>query len=246
MKKNKKDLKILLLQIRHDIETCQEEYLEFVEHSGLTEQNLFVLNPCKQTEFNPNIIDDYDALFVGGSSDATVMKPEDYPFVDSSKKLVRYTYEKSIPVFASCFGFQSLVRALGGELVYDPASTEVGTFELELTEQGKIDPLLGKLPARFDAQMGHKDRAASLADGVVHLASSRLCTFQALRIPGKPIWATQFHPELDRQTNLDRYRQYLANYGPRSAAEQAAAEAGFRESPDSSGLLTDFLDLVFS
>jgi GMP synthase (glutamine-hydrolysing) len=121
----------------------------------------------------------------------------------------------------------------------------VGTFDLELTDEGQADPLLGTLPARFEAQLGHNDRAASLPDGVVHLASSRLCAYQALRIPGKPIWATQFHPELDRETNLDRYRRYRANYGVR-VAENATAEDVFRESPESSGLLKDFLDLVFS
>ncbi len=238
-------MRILLLQARNAADPMRvHEHGCFAARTGLPAE---AIEPHDLCEGPPSLssLRGYDAMMVGGSGDFYVSKGN-LPHFEAYLDFLREVAELGHPTFASCFGFQSLVRALGGELVYDPASTEVGTFELELTEQGKIDPLLGKLPARFDAQMGHKDRAASLADGVVHLASSRLCTFQALRIPGKPIWATQFHPELDRQTNLDRYRRYLANYGPRSAAEQAAAEAGFRESPDSSGLLTDFLDLVFS
>jgi len=190
------------------------------------------------------VLREYDALMVGGSGDYYVSKGN-LPHFEATLDFLRGVVDLGHPTFASCFGFQSLVRALGGELVYDPARAEVGTFEMELTAEGRIDPLLGTLPARFDAQLGHNDRVISLPGGVVHLASSALCEFQALRIPGKPIWATQFHPELDRETNLDRFRRYRANYSGH-IADLDTAEGGFRESPESSGLLMDFLELVFT
>jgi hypothetical protein len=59
------------------------------------------------------------------------------------------------------------------------------------------------------------------------------------------VWATQFHPELDRDTNLDRFRRYLRDYGPKDPTQLAAAEARFGDSPESSSLLTRFLELVF-
>jgi GMP synthase (glutamine-hydrolysing) len=77
------------------------------------------------------------------------------------------------------------------------------------------------------------------------MASSEQCTFQALRIPGKPVWATQFHPELDRDSNLDRLRRYVSHYGPANPTDMEALEARFRESPQSSSLLPRFLELVF-
>ena len=61
--------------------------------------------------------------------------------------------------------------------------------------------------------MGHFDRAVELPAGVPNLASSQLCGFQALRFPGAPIWATQFHPELDDQGNRDRCVAYIKEFG---------------------------------
>ena len=61
------------------------------------------------------------------------------------------------PAFASCWGFQALARALGGEVVTDLVRAEVGTFEIQLTAAGRSDPLFGPLGERFLAQLGHQD-----------------------------------------------------------------------------------------
>ena len=187
---------------------------------------------------------DHDGLMIGGSGDYYVSK-EDLPCFPAFLDLLREIVKRGHPTFASCFGFQSIVRALGGELVHDPSSAEVGTFELTLSEPGKADPLFGELPVRFHAQMGHQDHAARFADGMLNLASSERCRYQVLRVPDRPIWATQFHPELDRATNLDRFRRYFAEYGPKTGKTRAQTEAGFLDSPETSDLLSRFLSLVF-
>ena len=149
-------------------------------------------------------------------------------------------------MFASCFGFQCLVEALGGRIAHDPANTEVGTYELSLTSAGKEDDLFGDLPDVFWAQLGRKDRAVSLPQGIPNLASSQRCTMQGLRVPGKPVWASQFHPELDGETNRERYLFYLRGYSEHmTPAEREDALANFRESPHTLGLLRRFIDLVF-
>jgi len=138
------------------------------------------------------------------------------------------------------------VEEYGGEIIHDPANTEVGTYELTLSEEGRNDALFSMLPLRFMAQMGHKDRAARTMNGIPNLASSERSPMQALRIVDKPIWATQFHPELDRETNLDRYHHYLEGYAPlMSAEERSEALTRFKDSPETSKLLPRFLELVF-
>ena len=92
-------------------------------------------------------------------------------------------------------------------MVTDPARAEVGTLKINLTPAGEQDPVFGSLPATFHAQAGHQDTVDPLpADAVLLAASDR--ANQAFRFAGKPIYCTQFHPELSRETLLDRLRTY--------------------------------------
>ena len=53
----------------------------------------------------------YDALLVGGASEASVLEPENYPSVPHCINLLRHCIDVDFPVFASCFGFQLAVLA---------------------------------------------------------------------------------------------------------------------------------------
>ncbi|MBC7970025.1 MAG: type 1 glutamine amidotransferase, partial [Verrucomicrobia bacterium] len=117
MTQQRSQLKLLLLQIRDDAVTCQEELDEFIRYSQLDAKQFAVLNTFETPTFEATCIEGYDALLVGGSSDASVTQPEQYPFVDDAECLLVYCWQKSIPVFASCFGFQAAVEALGGRVI---------------------------------------------------------------------------------------------------------------------------------
>lgn len=187
----------------------------------------------------------HDVLMVGGSGDYYVSK-RNLPAMDATLDRIRGVVELGHPTFASCFGFQLLVEALGGRVIHDPDRVEVGTYEVTLTEPGRSDPLFGDLPRRFQAQMGRKDRAEALPAGVIHLASSERCRYHALRIPDKPIWSTQFHPELDRRRNRSRFERYIDGYAPlMTDQERERALEGFLESPETDRLLSRFLRVVF-
>ena len=101
------------------------------------------------------------------------------------------------------------------------------------------DPMLEHERECFVASTG-LDRAVELPAGVRNLARSELCPYQALRVEGKRIWASQFHPELDQASNLHRYRAYIERY------DQSGGEEGFNSqpSPETSLLLPRFLMLV--
>lgn len=178
------------------------------------------------------------AVLIGGSGDYLV-SAGNLPFFTDTLEFLRRLVDADCPTFASCFGFQCLVEALGGTIVYDPERAEVGTFEVELTAAGRRDELLGSLPSVFAAQQGHKDRADRLPPGAVHLASSRRSPYQAFRLRGRRVWATQFHPELDRETNEERYLTYLHNYRGQIAAGEEGA-ASFRDSSECEALLPAF------
>jgi GMP synthase (glutamine-hydrolysing) len=237
-------IRVLLLQARVPGDPMKEHELRCfatrlgVPISRLLAHDLLEGPPPLRT------VREHDALVIGGSGDYYVSRG-DLPHLERTLDLLREVVEIGHPTFGSCFGYHLLVRALGGVVIHDPALSEVGTFELVLTEAGRADPLFSTLPVRFEAQLGHKDRATSHPEGIPNLASSERSPFQALRVPGKPIWATQFHPELDHEASTDRYRTYLAAYGGgRTDADDAFLR--FRPTPDASDLLHRFVRLVLA
>jgi GMP synthase (glutamine-hydrolysing) len=238
-------LSILLLQAREPDDPMKDaERRSFARRTGLDVEQIrthdLLAAPPRPDDFGR-----HDAVMVGGSGDYYVSKGN-LPRFDEILDALRELVARRTPTFASCFGFHLLVEALGGKIVHDPERTEVGTYEVRLTDHARADPLFGHLPDRFMAQMGRKDRADRLPDGVLHLAASERCPYHAMRIDDAPIWATQFHPELDRDDNLERFRRYMDGYAATmSPEEREAALLDFAESPESETLLPRFLELVF-
>jgi GMP synthase (glutamine-hydrolysing) len=152
-----------------------------------------------------------DAVLFGGSGAYSVL--DDVPWIQDGLGVLVQTVDQKIPAWASCFGFQGLSLALGGVVRQDPARTELGAFELDLTPEGQADPIFSCLPQRFWAQEGHQDHVDILPPGVTLLARSPGSSpNQALKVDDAPFWASQFHPELTAQTTLDRFRHYADRY----------------------------------
>ncbi len=152
-----------------------------------------------------------DMLLLGGSghySAATTPERPQPAWLDRTLDCLRVIHQLAKPTFASCWGFQAMSRAVGGECVYDLPNAELGTIELRLTESGSADPIFGNLPPVFAAQAGHEDRVIALPPDAVLLASSARVAEQAYRFSGRPIYCTQFHPELDRAAMLERVVAY--------------------------------------
>jgi GMP synthase (glutamine-hydrolysing) len=237
--------KILLLQARnHDDVARSEERQSFADKAGLDIEQIVPYDLLSGTPTLKEVLG-YDALMVGGSGDYYVSKGN-LPGFTQILDLLRGVVARGHPTFASCFGFQLMTRAIGGEIVYDQEGMEVGTYDLTLTEAGQKDELLGALPRRFRAQLGRKDRASRLPPGCVNLAFSKRSPFQAMRITEKPIWATQFHPELSGEENWTRFQRYQKGYASvLSEEEQVAAASRFRDSPETLVLIPRFIELIF-
>ncbi|NPA06218.1 MAG: type 1 glutamine amidotransferase [Chloroflexi bacterium] len=238
--------RFLLLQARNPDDPVREsERRDFLWATGLPDEAIEAYD-LLQGPPPRSLWQRYDGLFVGGSGEYNVSDGS-CPHLDATLDFLNDLIAAGKPMFASCFGFQLLAVALGGRVERDISRTEVGTFRIYLTPQGQADELFGRLPPAFDAQLGHKEHVTQFpSERAVPLAYSDLSPYQALRIPGVPIWATQFHPELNRESNLGRlmrYREvYVRTLGP-EAFERLVAN--FRESPEANMLLPWFLDLVF-
>ena len=130
-------------------------------------------------------------------------------------------------------------------MINDPEREEVGTFEVGLTDAGQADPLFAGLPSRFLVQLGHSDRVKVLPENWVRLAFSERVDLQAYRVGDRPVWGVQFHPELERQDNILRFRSYAEHYGlPKDQPLPPETMARFHESPLPQRILKRFADVV--
>jgi len=237
-------MRILLLQARRDDDPMRgHEQQCFADATGLGRDAFQFVNVVEGVPTMADVVAS-DALMIGGAGHYSVTEPDE-PFFAPLNELLRNVVDAGFPTFASCFGFQLLVSVLGGRVEQDPEGSEVGSFGVRLTGAGRVDELFGTLPDEFIAQMGHRDRATAMPPGVPNLAASERCALQALRVPGAPIWATQFHPELDQRTNRDRYLAYIDRYDPTRRGEEASGFTAL-PSPETSTLLPRFVQLIQS
>lgn len=189
-----------------------------------------------------------DMLLLGGSGHYSAASEPGRPWppgLDRAFDCLREIHALAKPTFASCWGFQAMSRALGGDCIHDLPNAELGTIELSLTEAGRADPIFSGLPPIFEAHAGHEDRVIRLPSDAILLASSLRVPEQAYRFDGKPIYCTQFHPELDRAAILGRvvaYPDYVERIA-RTSYEQFIQSV--RETPEANTLLRQFVKVVF-
>jgi len=230
-------VRFLLLQARNPGDPVREE--EVRQFAARLELPGSAIHPWDLLAGPPEParLEGYDALLVGGSGEYDVSK-QNLPHLEATLAFLRRVVEEGFPTFASCFGFQLLVAALGGEVIRDEENAEVGAARVCLTEAGKKDELFGALPGCFWVQAGHKDRASRMPEGALNLAYSEKAPYQALRVPGAPIWATQFHPELTEEDTFLRFKRYAAVYAPDLTDEEIRAR--LKPSPEANTLLRRF------
>jgi len=116
-----------------------------------------------------------------------------YPWLDLEQRFIREVVAAGIPLFGACLGSQLLAAAMGAR-VYVAPEPEVGVLAVELTPQGRADPVTGGLPERFHALQWHSD-TFDLPAGATLLASSPAYAQQAFRV-GETAYAVQFHLEV--------------------------------------------------
>ena len=218
----------LLLAIRAEDAAADNEYDSFLSLSGLGEGGLRRIR-LEQHALGSVDLDDWSGILVGGGpfnySDPEELKTPVQRRVEADLRgLLDQVVDADFPFLGACFG----IGALGchqGAVVDRRFAEPVGAIQVALTPPGRRDPLLGQLPATFEAFTGHKEAISRLPGHAVLLASSAGCPVQAFRV-GSNVYATQFHPELDVAglcTRIEAYKH--AGYFDPDQADEIKAQA---------------------
>jgi GMP synthase (glutamine-hydrolysing) len=136
-----------------------------------------------------------DALLVFGGS-MHVDQNDGHRWLDPEKQFLREALERRVPMLGVCLGSQLLAEAAGAQ-PHRISEPEIGWYDIEITEAGAADPLLGPLAPSVELFEWHH-YAAPLPPGAVELARTPACV-QAFRVEGKPAWGLQFHAEVTRE-----------------------------------------------
>jgi len=235
-------LRVLLLQIRNHERVRREEHESFADKSGLSLDQIDIHNVFDQPHFGAEVLDGYDALFIGGASEASVLEPDRYSFVPYALDVVRESVLRDLPTFASCFGFQLAVVALGGEIIRDTEDFEMGTLPISLSPAAASDPLYRDTPDEFMAVSVHRERALSAPPNSETLAHTSSCC-HSFRVENRRFWAFQFHPEVDKETLVERLTIFKTEY-TEGDAHLANVLSSARETPESNALPKKFVDRV--
>jgi GMP synthase (glutamine-hydrolysing) len=236
----------LFLAIRAEDIAADEEYAAMLRCTGLDETQLRRVRLEQGSSDLPDL-DDWSGIILGGgpfqASDPEEKKSAAQRRAEAYLSgLLDQVVPRDFPFFGACYGIGTLGRHQGAVVDRTYAEPISGVF-LELTAEGRRDPLLGAAGSPFGAYVGHKEAICSLPAHAVALAFSPACPVQAFRV-GSRVYATQFHPELDLDglaTRIAVYR-YAGYFDPAEAdAVLAAARAsGVTETPN---LLGRFVEL---
>jgi GMP synthase (glutamine-hydrolysing) len=133
----------------------------------------------------------YDAVLTfGGAMNAD--QEDRHPWLRFEKDFLAAMIDDRMPILAVCLGCQVLAEAAGGS-ARRASEPEIGWSEVEITEEGERDPVIGPLAPRFTGFQWHSYEAVPPA-GAAILARSPVCA-QAYRV-GEIAWGIQFHAEV--------------------------------------------------
>ncbi len=238
----RKSFRFLLYQIRDVDDPMREQevatYLEALkcDAANLKTHDLLAGVPDRK------ILDQSDIVLIGGSGNYSAA--DDGEWLERAFDAIRELYDLKKPTFASCWGFQAMARALGGTTIEDLERAELGTPVVRLTEAGKADRVFGAAGNEFAVFQGHQDRVSELPPDAIDLAKSDVAPFQAFTFADRPIYATQFHPELSRHRYLERIRNYPQYVEKITGQTYDEFESEVGEATESRGLLKRFVEYV--
>jgi GMP synthase (glutamine-hydrolysing) len=118
-------------------------------------------------------------------------------FGNEAPQLDKRILELDKPILGICYGLHTLLHVTGGEVV----STGHGEYGPAILEINTPSDLLQGLPDKIPVWMSHGDLVENLSEDWEIIGKSENDIIGAIQHRTKPIFGTQFHPEVQHTPN---------------------------------------------
>ena len=236
----------LILQLRPEDDTSDNEFTAILKYGGLEEKEVHRLRIEKNGIPDNLSLSDYCAVIVGGSPFDLSTPEEDKSAIQKKiesdfNRLFDDIIKNDFPFLGACSG-NGLLGSYLGTSISTKYGEPVACISLDLTEEGKNDPLLCGFPEQISALLGHKEACDTIPDGAVLLISGTACPVQMFRI-GNNVYATQFHPEGDSEGFILRIHAYKHHgYFQPDEAEYLIEAVSQKKTPYAQKILQRFVN----
>ena len=147
-----------------------------------------------------------DGLVVmGGPMGVSDADGSEHGYLADEIELIESAADDGKPTLGVCLGSQLLAAALGAEVHRGPAE-EIGLGSVDLTADGRDDPVLGPAGPAVPVFHWHGD-SFDIPSGALRLAGNGAYANQAFRF-GELAYGFQFHVEVDREL-AEGWREHL-------------------------------------
>lgn len=235
----------LILQLRPEDDTSDNEFAAILKYGGLESTDVERIR-IEKSGIPPLALEDYSAVIVGGSPfDISTPVAEkstiQLKIEDDFRHLFDYIMPHDFPFLGACSG-NGLLGSYLGTNISTKYGEAVGCVALDITADGKKDPLLSGFPDQITVLKGHKEACDTLPEGTSLLMTGAACPVQMFRV-GRNVYATQFHPEGDSEGFTLRIHAYKHHgYFDPVLADALIAAVCAQETPYAQKILQRFVE----
>lgn len=151
--------------------------LDFLNQKNI----LFEIQTPQKIEFDK--IERYDSIILSGR------RKNEKKTNEVNSKIIKHSIENNKKLLGICYGAEILALTLGGT-IRKTDSLQKGDETINIFKENPISK--GSLTV-FES---HGFEISKLPKTLVSLANSKNCKYEIITYNGKPIFGTQFHPEM--------------------------------------------------
>ena len=130
-------------------------------------------------------LENYDSVILSGR------RKNEKKINEINSKIVNYSIKNNIKLLGICYGAEILALTLGGTIRKTP-SLQKGNEKIKISKENLISN------ESIEVFESHGFEISKLPNVLVPLGESKNCKYEIIQYEKKPIFGTQFHPEMSQ------------------------------------------------